>query len=487
MNSNQRIAVWVKIVLLLIFILLLHITTYPQQVHQNYRAAKTALEAGNPRAVARYLAEIATQLPWRTDLWEQAGMYAYLGQLPEDAISYFEQAGKYHRLNENAQMALAEAFQQVGNNDEAVQIWETLIEQGTQQAEPYRRLIEIYKQRGDIQNEIRVLKPYLELISRQDTHTAGEIAYRLGLLLAAEQPDLAATYLIRAAEYQSDLASTTREIIRSIERASHVDVPAYTYLMSGRALGIIGEWELAVHAFRHAIELRPDYAEAWAMLGEALQQIDMRDGILPPQQGKDAITHALQLDSESFLVNSLAAIYWQRQGNLEEAKRYLQIARNKNPHNLPLLVDLASVWAALGEFDTARIYLKQAIQKAPNDPFYYRALAQFCISYQVYLKEEALPAARQALALAPNSPENLDTMGQVLLMLEDDHNAEEFLLKAIATDSRYAPAYLHLGMLYLHRGIPLLARQYLEATLALTNDPLLSAKAQRLLDEFTEP
>ena len=43
-------------------------------------------------------------------------------------------------------------------------------------------------------------------------------------------------------------------------------------------------------------------------------------------------------------------------------------------------------------------------------------------------------------------------MGQVLIKLGDDLNAERFLDQAIQADPNYAPAHLHLGFLYLVRG-----------------------------------
>ncbi len=89
------------------------------------------------------------------------------------------------------------------------------------------------------------------------------------------------------------------------------DDRGYQFLVSGQALGALGEWDLAVEAFRNATLARSDYAEAWAWLGEAEQQ--------QGQDGSFEIEQAVNLSPKSAMVQGLYGMFLQRQGKPPEA------------------------------------------------------------------------------------------------------------------------------------------------------------------------
>jgi cytochrome c-type biogenesis protein CcmH/NrfG len=70
-------------------------------------------------------------------------------------------------------------------------------------------------------------------------------------------------------------------------------------------------------------------------------------------------------------------------------------------------------------------------QVEPNNGEFWRILGRFCVDNYLAVRETALPAARQALTLAPANPDMLDLMGLVLLQLEDETGAERFLQRAL--------------------------------------------------------
>ena len=65
----------------------------------------------------------------------------------------------------------------------------------------------------------------------------------------------------------------------------------------------MGEWEYAREAFRRATDLDPEYADAWAFLGEAQQQISGKETGSYSEVGLSELQRALQVDPNSILAN----------------------------------------------------------------------------------------------------------------------------------------------------------------------------------------
>jgi tetratricopeptide (TPR) repeat protein len=114
------------------------------------------------------------------------------------------------------------------------------------------------------------------------------------------------------------LAQDVRLLERGLSSTLISKDPAFQLVASGRALASIGEWELAGFAFEKATRLNPNYAEAWAFLGEARRQTGL-DGLQELQK-------AVHLDSQSLLANTLLGLYWQQSGRLDLALVYLDAA-----------------------------------------------------------------------------------------------------------------------------------------------------------------
>jgi tetratricopeptide (TPR) repeat protein len=306
--------------------------------------------------------------------------------------------------------------------------------------------------------------------------------YQMGLLLAATQPELASTYLIQAADGDQNLAEPARTVERGLRVAIITGNPAFVYLSAGRALASIGEWDLAFEAFQRAILDNPDWAEAWAFLGEAVQH-------QPPDEDTDwiALEHlqkAISLNPTSIAANVFLAMYWQRRQRVETALEYLHKAAAADPHNPALQAEIGNFIAETGDLPTAQTYYERATQLAPTNPTYWRILAEFSIHYSNQIRQLALPAARQAVMLSPQDPASLDVMGQVLFNLGDYANAERFFLRSLQSDPNYAPAHLHLGMNSLMLGQEADAQEQLILADSLAPGTAIADQAQRLLQRY---
>jgi Tfp pilus assembly protein PilF len=184
--------------------------------------------------------------------------------------------------------------------------------------------------------------------------------------------------------------------------------------------------------------------DAWAFLGEALQHVEHPSF---PDAHK-ALKKAIEIDPGSLPANTFLALFWRRSGNPDLSLEYLSIAAEIEPNNPDILVDLGAVTAVIGDLDLANSYFLKAIELTSRNPTYLQKYVIFCMGYNYNLEETALPVAREAVLSAPEDPASLDVMGQLLFRLGDLLNAERFLIKAINNSPDYAPAHLHLGLVY---------------------------------------
>jgi tetratricopeptide (TPR) repeat protein len=481
MNNIWRNGILGQAVGILILVSLLGLAPTPHEVRRGFERARRAQSFASSQAVASELAQLAEALPWRDDLWSSAGLASLQANEPGQAIRYFERAA---HLSPAGQIGLGEAYFQSGDIDAAIQTWDALNRSQGPSAQALTRLAAAYTQQDDYNQAISALKSLLELNpAAAYNRPTSELYYQLGLLLAAHDPGAAPAYLLQAAQLNGEIEPQARQLAFTIQRALPKEEPAHTLLAAGRTLALQNQWGLASHAFHRATRLRPDYAEAWAYLGEARQHT----ASAPPDAGLDEIRRALALDPNSMAANTFMALYWQRQGHYQQALEYLLASSQLEPQNPVLLIHQGDIWAQRGDLIVAQEHYRKAIEMAPYSPIYYRSLAEFCIRYNVELRATALPAARQALLLDPEEPTSLDVMGQVLFRLGDQYNAERFWLRALSKNQNHASAHLHLGLLYIFQDQIGRARGHLAMALSLAPGTPTAYQAQRLIEDFTTP
>ncbi len=455
-------------------ILLLGIAPRPYDLAREFERVRRAQTFNSPLAAARQLAALAAQLPWRGDLWEQAARAALEGGDREMAIAYFASAPA---LSRSGQLALGETYAQNGQLEEAIRIWQPLAEDPALAVQLLPRLADAYLEMGDYEAAVGALQALAARRPQPDSD------YKLGLLLAASNPGAAPPYLLRAAETDPALAPSANALVDAIQRTLGYDSPAYTLVEVGRALASQNHWDLAGRAFYQAASLRPDYAEAWAYLGEAYQQLQ------PPDEAaaRKALQEARRINPESPAVNIFLATYWLRQGDSARAQPYLEAATLTAKDDPALQAVIGEMWAQQGDLETAVGFYQRNVALRPYDAAAYQALAEFCIRYNYSLNEIGLAAARQAVMLAPHSPGALDTLGQILYRLGDRLNAARFFRRAIERDAAYPPALLHLGIIYLEQGDSGQALTHLRRASELAPGTPTAEHARRLLEDYLTP
>ena len=138
----------------------------------------------------------------------------------------------------------------------------------------------------------------------------------------------------------------------------------------------------------------------------------------------------------------------------------------------------------MGDLSTAASFYAWAIKLAPDEAVYLRYLVSFSLNYSYQIEQIALPAARQAVVLAPRDSETLDLMAQVLMKQGDLSNAERFLHRALQYQPDFSPAILHLGIVHLSQNNLALAQQEFQQVLLLAPGSPAAEQAQRLLDTY---
>jgi tetratricopeptide (TPR) repeat protein len=438
---------------------------------QLYRAQK-AIDANDSQQASLALARAAQYAPWRKDLWEQAALYALEDGQHQTAKSYFLRVENPGDLSTAGLTALGDIAQFEGDLNNALQLWEQALTAGNGDFELHTRLAEAYQQLGDLDNAIQNFSALVEL---DPTDSASN--YQLGLMLAATKPESSLAYLSLATELDPELSNKTNALIRNIRFARNIDDPSYPLVTAGQSLLSIEEWELAEIALSNATELNSEYADAWAYFGEALQHTG--------RNGLEELEKALSIDPNSVAANTLMGLYWQRQERYDLALIYLHSAAKLDDLNPTLQAEIGNTLGLLGNIPAAESHYRRAAALAPNDPTYWRILANYYIKYETKLREEGLAAARQAVILDPEDPASLDAMAQIYLLLDSPLMARRFLERALAADDKYAPAHLHLGLIHILEGDTLQAFQ--QFSIAKTLSPpgsQTAAQATRLLETY---
>jgi tetratricopeptide (TPR) repeat protein len=486
MKSRLRIGMWPRLVFVSIAVALLGIAPRPHAYRQALEQARLAMEGGRPADTAAAVAQAAQLAPWRADLWEQAGIFAFQGGDVTLATQYLQEAqrvGGDAALSPQAWLTLGDIHQRAGAWDKALSAWASAIAVHGPSLEALSRLEKAHLHLGDWPAAADDLRRQIELAPEN-----AQLHYRLGLMLSFQEPETALEALDQAAALEPRHQDTADAIRRALLSARFAESPAYTRLAVGRALAGLGEWDLAAEAFRRAVRERPDYAEAWAYLGEARQHAGQGTLRITPSSSSDGfqeLQNALKLDPKSLAARTFLALYWTRQGDVAQALQTMREAAALDPNNPALQVQFASLQAQTGDLGGAQQAYERAIDLSPYDPAYRRALVTFALEYDYQVEELALPLARRLVSEYPDNAPTLELMGRILLKRNDLAGAERFLLRATQEDTQSATAHLHLGLVYALRGERALARQELNLAIDLAGDDgPTAAQARRLLETY---
>ena len=453
--------------LILITLMTLILAPRPLAGSLDLKRAEGFEAAGSDWQAAQAYQAAAERLPWRPSVWEKAGIMAMQSGDVKNAIAFLNKAEERGALSEMGWLSLGTAYQANGQLSMAVNAWKNAVPLA--QANSY--LASAQRSLGDFSGAIEY---WHATIALDPGNTAAH--YTLGLLLMATDPGEALPELMQAARLDPDLDPTIQGLRTALNTGLAADDDAAHFLVAGRALAALGEWDLAEQAFRRAIDRRPNYAEAMAWLAEAQQQ--------QGRDGGEEIKQALAIDPQLAMVQGLYGLYLQRQGQPEAARTAFQKAAVLEPGDAGWQMALGSACEQTGDLVAAFNYYLEAVKLAAKNPSTWRALAAFSVNNSVDLDGTGLPAAFKLIELAPDDWQSYDLTGQAEFLLEDYSSAQVYLMKAIHLAPTQAAPALHIGLVYLQTGDLPSAWSYLN--LARTFDPNGSFgwQAGRLLERY---
>lgn len=435
-------------------------------------AARLALHQAEPLAEARHLLTVVDWEPWRGGLWLQAGIEALRGGDSALAVQALENFAKFEPSNPQANLTLGEALWSQQKPDQALLVWDRLIETGQAPSSVFQRVVQWKRQAGWFSEAFQYAGSWVTAYPKNS-----QAAYTWDLLAAATQTQLSQTMIFRAAELDPGLTAKVKLFMDALGKSPNDAPPELRLLENGRVLGKLGEWDLALAAFLKAQEMNPGYAEAWAYSGLARQQLR--------QPGEPDILKAIELKPASAAIQALAGSMYRQAGDIEKAVQFYTKASELEPKNPLWMMEVGNLRADLHDNRGGLVEYQKAAALEPNNPQIWRQLAEYCLANDLEVRQVGLPAARQAAALAPESSRGLDTLGQIMVWLGDGDSAERFLQQALEKDPRDSTAVLHLGQLYLNQGRWSQAEYFL-AQAAQSQGQATEANviAARLLDRF---
>ena len=461
----------VRNALIVVILLALMLAPRPAVGFLELRQARRLDAMGMHAAAADAYTSAAERLPWEPALWEKAGD-AYLNAKDyAQAANAFEIALERQALSPNGYMGWGDSVFALGNSGVALDLWNEQISKGVNPALLWPRIARADQALGLYPDEIKAWQKYL---GYQPNDAAAH--YRLGLLLATSAPAKALPELMLADRLNPSLDPSVESLRSALNTALISDDNAYQLLVSGRALGASGNWDLAAKAFRNAIAVRADYAEAWAWLGEAEQQ--------QGQDGSVEINQAMAFNPDSAMVESLYGLYLQRQKQPKQALAAIQKAAALEPDNPGWQMDLGEAYEETGDLISALKYYQNATELSPEDATFWMALAEFSLRNNLDLAGTGLSAARRLVELASNDWQSDDIAVQILLETDDLVGAEALLKKAIELDPSQPAPFLHMGLLYMQTGDRAAALAYLHQAKAADPNGSIGWQANRLLEQY---
>ncbi|MBN1953425.1 MAG: tetratricopeptide repeat protein [Anaerolineae bacterium] len=290
---------------------------------------------------------------------------------------------------------------------------------------------------------------------------------RLGVLLALYDPAAALAYV-------QDVDSPLAVDLTSLLAADHDD-PDYLLARIGQVCLAHDEPALAGVVLRRVVNHHPTYADAQALLGQALGQLG-RTG--------EALEHlelAVDLAPDSGLARSLLGLYWLQEGDFSRARLHLEAAYDLDPENPALALAIAEVYVGLGRYDVAAIWIDEATRQAPSDPAVWEQAARFYLDRRTGEGMRDVGAAQTLVALAPESATAHDLLGWACFLTGQPAAAEVYLCQAVELDPHLALAHYHLGQLYAYLGRGAEAREALSLALDCNTDPALRLEIETAL------
>lgn len=238
----------------------------------------------------------------------------------------------------------------------------------------------------------------------------------------------------------------------------------------------LGQKDQALATGKRLLQLQGETPAAYLVFAVINDKVDR------PAEALEAYQRVLDKEPGHLVAARARAGLLAREQRVPEAIRLLEDSAARNPKAPEPLVDLAQLEERAGNVPGAAAAYRRAIERAPENPILLNNLA-YLLSADPATRDEAVPLAERAHALAPKSPVVADTLGWILYLKGDLARAEALLDPAAKAAPGIAEVRYHLGMVYAKQGKAAEARRELEASLK-AGDFKDAAVARRTLESL---
>ncbi|HWE48439.1 MAG TPA: tetratricopeptide repeat protein [Bryobacteraceae bacterium] len=157
---------------------------------------------------------------------------------------------------------------------------------------------------------------------------------------------------------------------------------------------------------------------------------------------------------------------WLRKGDYQQSINSIEKARQGQPQNVNLMIELAMLYEAQNKKDVSRKYYEQSIKADPNNALALNNLAYLIAETPSGNLDEALTYATKAKQRLPSHPEINDTLGWIYLKKNLTDNAIDTFRNLVIQSPQSSTYHYHYAMALMQKGDLVSAKKECESALA---------------------
>jgi len=248
---------------------------------------------------------------------------------------------------------------------------------------------------------------------------------------------------------------------------------AYELYETGVAQLYAVQRQRAFASFSAATEIDPDFAMAWAMLGNAQATVAHEDAENSASIA-DSLARLLPNDLERAKVQLVVSGMFKDTYDADSLMSYILA---EQPDNLLANIAKANMLFYLHEDGAAEAF-NHVLEIEPNHAVAYNMLGYLEATYGNY--ESALVNLRKYAFMAPDLANPHDSLGEVLAWMGRYDEAEREFLTALKLQPDFYYSLVNLGEVYMHRGQLKKGLEILEGV----REQISGTRLERDIDEF---
>jgi tetratricopeptide (TPR) repeat protein len=434
--------------------------------------ARIAARSGKPDAALEHVEEVLEFYPNSQRYRLSAGELAFAIGDYKRAVFHFEHLVDDKDTQDGINCLLADLYLHLDNTERALAYWESAKNNCPAIDQMLITIAWDLITNGSMAEAEELVKSLSQAHPQNPEHHL-----LLGMIAATYDPEKALASLRLADDLTDNSNTRAQHLFRVIEDARAADHVAYSLAIVGQYFAGIGEWMLSVRSLQTATSIQPDYADAYAYLGLARDQVG--------ENGIVELLKAVELSPEEVIPHLYLGMHWQLKNEFDMAFNEFEKASEIDPTNPAIAAQIGAVYEAKGEINTAIQAYRTAAEMDPQDANFWLLLAHICLEHELHVADIALPAARNAVALEPNNPNALEALGYSYYLLEDFNFAESFILRSIQLNPESALSQYHLGLLKIIQNEPSNAFAAFKMAYELDPEGSIGIRAQRALETIS--